>query len=202
MDSALMVIDMQNLFCHPEGTVTKLVGPLHAVEDAVAGVTAAIAEARRSGRHIVYTRHVYDAQYHNAGRNFFGQNPMGPTGADLAEHGAFIAGTWDSDILEVIAPRAEDVVIDKTRYDAFLGTPLESVLHGKGVTDLYLCGVVTNICVESTARTAFMKDFRCTVYSDATTAGTRELHDAALLAIERGCFATVLPLGALETVRD
>lgn len=190
---ALLVIDMQNLFCHPNGTVTNLVGPLYAIEETVPRVVTAVADTRSRGDLVIYTRHCYDANYRDAGPNFPGPNPIGVTGAELMEHRAFVAGTWDSDILDVLAPEPDDVVIDKTRYDAFLGTPLESVLRGSGVRELEFCGVVTNICVESTARSAYMRDFTCTVLRDATTAGTGELHDRALRSLESGKFARLRP---------
>lgn len=188
---ALMVIDVQNLFCHPEGSVTQLVGPLYRIDETLRGIREAIREARCAGRPILYTRHCYDAQYVNAGRNFPGPNPIGVTGRELMKHGAFVADAWNSRVLDEVAPADGDVVLDKTRYDAFLGTPLESVLHNLGVAEVDFCGVVTNICVETTVRAAFMRDFACTVFADRTTAGTREMHETALWALDTGKFATI-----------
>lgn len=188
---ALLVIDMQNLFCHPEGAVATMVGPLHRIEETVPRVAAAIADARARGDQVVYTRHCYDANYLNAGPNFAGMNPMGVTGVELMKRGAFIAGNWDTAVLDEVAPAAGDTVIDKTRYDAFLGTPLESMLRGLGVEELDLCGVVTNVCVETTTRSAYMRDFRCVVLSGACTAGTQRRHETALEAIDAGKFGEV-----------
>lgn len=188
---ALLVIDMQNLFCHPDSVVTTLVGPLYRIERTVPRVAAAIATARQRGDQVVYTRHCYEANYRDAGPNFAGPNPIGVSGAELMRRGAFIAGNWDTAVLDAVAPDGRDAVIDKTRYDAFLGTPLESMLHGLGIRDLDLCGVVTNVCVETTTRAAYMRDFRCTVLADACTAGTQQLHERALEAIEAGRFGAV-----------
>lgn len=60
--------------------------------------------------------------------------------------------TWDSDVLEFIAPGAEDLVVDKNRYDAFLYTDLELLLRNLGISHLVVTGVVTHVCVETTVR--------------------------------------------------
>lgn len=189
---ALMVIDVQNLFCHPEGSVTELVGPLHRIDETLRGVREAVRDARLEQRPVIYTRHCYDAKYLNAGRNFPGPNPIGVTGRELMELDAFVSGSWNAQVLDGVAPEDGDVVLDKTRYDAFLGTPLESVLRGLGVVEIDFCGVVTNICVETTVRAAFMRDFACSVFADRTTAGTREKHETALWALDTGEFAQIV----------
>lgn len=188
---ALLVIDVQNLFCHPEGSVTGLVGPLYRIDETLDGIRDAIGAARRGGRPVVYTRHCYDPHYRNAGRNFPGPNPIGVTGRELMQHGAFVAGSWNAQVLAEVAPADGDVVVDKTRYDAFLGTPLESVLRTLGVVEIDVCGVVTNVCVDTTVRAAHMRDFDCTVLADRTTAGTRAKHETALWTMDTGEFATI-----------
>ena len=70
--------------------------------------------------------------------------------------------------------------IDKTRYSAFYETDLEERLRALGVDGVVVCGVTTNVCVESTVRDAFFRDIRIIVPSDATAAVTPELHEAAL----------------------
>lgn len=74
----------------------------------------------------------------------------------------------------------DDLVVDKVRFDAFQWTSLEPLLRGLCVTDLMICGVVTNICVETTARSAFMRDFRVTLLEDCCAAKTRRLHELAI----------------------
>ena len=74
----------------------------------------------------------------------------------------------------------DDLVVDKVRFDAFQWTSLEPLLRGLGVTELMICGVVTNICVETTARSAFMRDFPVTLLEDCCAAKTRRLHELAV----------------------
>ena len=87
-----------------------------------------------------------------------------------------------------------DVVVDKCRYDAFLHTSLEVVLHGLGVTELVVCGVVTNVCVESTVRSAYMRDFAVTLLGDCCAGRTQRLHEISLEALAASEFAQVAEL--------
>jgi len=102
---------------------------------------------------------------------------------------------WDAEIIEDLAPGPDDFVIDKSRYSAFYGTRLEPVLNGLGVRSLVLCGVTTNICVETTARDASQRDYRVFVVSDATGELTRERHENALAILDYG-------FGWVVSVRD
>jgi ureidoacrylate peracid hydrolase len=70
--------------------------------------------------------------------------------------------------------------VDKVRFDAFQWTSLEPLLRGLGVTELVVCGVVTNICVETTVRSAFMRDYPVTLLADCCAAATRRLHELSI----------------------
>ena len=74
----------------------------------------------------------------------------------------------------------QDLVVDKVRFDAFQWTSLEPLLRGLGVDDLVVCGVITNLCVETTIRSAFMRDFPVTLLADCCAAQTRRLHELSL----------------------
>ena len=71
-------------------------------------------------------------------------------------------------------------MVDKVRFDAFQWTSLEPLLRGLDVSGLVLCGMVTNICVETTVRSAFMRDFPVTLLADCCAAKTRRLHELSL----------------------
>ena len=70
--------------------------------------------------------------------------------------------------------------MDKVRFDAFQWTSLEPLLRGLNINDLVVCGVVTNLCVETTIRSAFMRDFPVTLLADCCAAQTRRLHELSL----------------------
>jgi ureidoacrylate peracid hydrolase len=77
-----------------------------------------------------------------------------------------------------------DYVIEKTRYSGFHNTALEALLRGLDVSTIYLAGVITNMCVEATARDAFHRDFRFVVLSDCVSGFSRKLHDASLETLQ------------------
>lgn len=108
-----------------------------------------------------------------------------------------IRDSWDAAVVDELAPREGEVVLDKTRYSAFYKTDLEERLRSLGIETLIVCGVTTNICVESTVRDAFFRDIRVVVPSDATAAVTPELHEGALRCFEYG-FGQVATVAEIE----
>ena len=92
-------------------------------------------------------------------------------------------GTEDSEILPQLKPEPVDTVIRKTRYNAFMGTELDSILRGLGVRDIVITGVMTNVCCETTARDAFMRDYRVFFCADGTGSQSEELHLGSLRAL-------------------
>jgi len=154
--SALLVVDVQRYF----EAMCRAVLP--AIEQAVAG-------ARARGVALFFTQHGHAPDDDGMLHEWWGDV--------IAE------GTREYALL---LPPGEDPVIAKNRYDAFFGTDLEERLRGNGVTDVAICGVMTNLCVETTARTAFVKDFRVRVLSDATATASQDMHRASLLNLEYG----------------
>jgi nicotinamidase-related amidase len=154
--SALLVVDVQRYF---EGMCRAV---LPAIERAVAG-------ARARGVPLFFTQHGHAPDDDGMLHEWWGDV--------IAE------GTDDH---ALILEPLRDPVLSKNRYDAFFGTDLEEQLRAKGVTDVAICGVMTNLCVETTARTAFVKDFRVRVLSDATATASQEMHRASLLNLQYG----------------
>jgi len=94
-------------------------------------------------------------------------------------------------IVPTLEPQQNDIVVNKTTYGAFASTGLESTLRNLGVTTLVIGGVVTNVCVETTARDACDRGFEVIVIEDACAAFSPEAHDATMLAL-KGPFASVV----------
>jgi ureidoacrylate peracid hydrolase len=188
MTQALIVVDMQNGFCHPDGSLPSLGRGLEDIEVAVHGCVAAVASARKAGVPVIFTRHLYRPGYADAGPNFE------RLGAELRSVDGLLAGSWDGEVIDQLEATAADLMVDKCRYDAFLNTSLERLLRGLGVTTVAVCGVVTNVCVESTVRAAFMRDYGVELIADACAASTRELHQAGLQVMSYYRFAEVVRL--------
>ena len=171
---ALLVVDMQNGFCHPDGSFPRIGRGLEGAMDAVRAAAVAVGQARRAEIPVVFTRHVYRPGRPDEGVALIGNSP------ELAEVDGLAASTWDAAVCDELGCGLGDLVVDKVRFDAFQWTSLEPLLRGLGVTKLMICGVVTNICVESTARSAFMRDFPVTLLEDCCAAKTRRLHELAI----------------------
>lgn len=144
---------------------------------------ALLADARAAGLPIVSTRHRWRRGFVDAPRAIIDRFPSRTK--PLEE------GSWDAAICDDLAPEPGDVIVDKNRYDAFLYTDLEQILCALGVRGLLVTGVVTSVCVESTVRSAHMRDYLVTVAPDCTAAPAG-FHGPALAAMALA-FATVAP---------
>ena len=139
---------------------------------------------------IIFTRYVLRADYTDAGLRE--ERRPGACGS-----GSLVAGTWDADLdPRMIDARPADYILDKTRYSSFYNTNLEVILRGLQVDTLIVCGVTTEICVESTIRDAYFRDFRILVPCDAVAATDVDRHLGTLRTIEYG-FGKVTNTNAL-----
>ncbi len=172
--SALIVIDMQNGFCDPAGSAARAGFDVAMCRAAIEPCRRLVDGARRHEIPIVFTRLVYRADYRDGG---VVTDEILP---GLVEAQCCAAGTPDMELIPELVPRPEDFVIDKNRYSAFYGTPLASILTAQDVRNLVICGVTTNICVETTARDASQRDYRTVVVGDATGEIAPERHHWAL----------------------
>ncbi len=178
--AALLVVDMQNAFIHPDGAHYLAAGA--AVVDNVAAVANVFREA---GRPVFYTRHAEDPAGGNAGLMALWWEDSSPK-----------EGTWEAAIFDALAPQPGDVVVPKIRYNAFIATDLEQRLREARVEDVAITGVMANLCCESTARDAFMRDFRVFFAADGTAAPSLDFHRSSLLNLSYG-FAYVLSCAEL-----
>jgi len=182
---ALLVIDMQNAFCHPDGSFAHMDMGLEGALAAVGHAAVAVGQARRAGIPVVFTRHVYRPGRADEGRELKRNSPA------LANLEGLAASSWDAQVMDELGCGPDDLVVDKVRFDAFQWTSLEPLLRGLGVTELVICGVITNICVESTVRSAFMRDFPVTLLADCCAAKTRRLHELSLEVLSSYALADI-----------
>lgn len=186
--TALLVTDMQNAFCHRDGSFQRMLkGTVLSIDMCVAAVppcAALIAAARDLGIPVIYTKYVYQPGY--ADRDILLEKVPA-----IEANGALLDGTWDCEVIDDLVPGPNDYVIEKSRYSAFIGTRLEPLLDGLGVDTLVICGVTTNVCVETTARDAAQRRYGVVVVSDATGELSTARHASALDILQYG-FADVL----------
>ncbi len=192
--TALMVIDMQNAFCHPEGSMVTLRGfDTTALQAAIAPCTTLVEAARATSVPIIFTQYVYRADYSDAGWRMREVTP------EVIGSGSLAAGTWDVELVEGLEPEEGDLIVQKNRPSAFYSTRLESYLRSMAIESLVICGVTTNICVETTARDAGQRDYRTFVVADATAEMEPDRHEVALEALGL-MFARVLSVEEVLSV--
>lgn len=149
-ETAVIVVDMQNDFVKPGG---KLVVPTAA--KTIEPIRRLLERARSSNVRIFYTQ---DTHYDGD-----------PEFEIWGEHVKY--GTWGWEIIDELKPvEGRDIVVRKTRYDGFYGTPLEDLLRVYGVRNLVVTGTVANICVLHTAASAALRWYKVFVPMDAISA--------------------------------
>jgi nicotinamidase-related amidase len=152
-NTAVVVVDMQNGFCHPDGS---LYAP--ASEAVVDTVASLIADARKAGARVVYTRDVHPPEQFDDTYYYDEFDRWG-------EH--VLEGSWEADVVDALTVRPEDHVVEKHTYDAFHGTELDGWLSAHGIDDLLICGTLANVCVLHTAGSAGLRDYRPVLVTDA-----------------------------------
>jgi isochorismate hydrolase len=180
--SCLLVVDMQNFFLDSKSP-TFTPGGLAIMSN----VAKLIKTFRKRKLPVVYTAHVHKSKEMDGGI------------LGWWWEGMILENTKDAEIHPDLAPLPEEKIIHKHRYSAFYNTDLEIVLRCLNVTDLVITGVMTNLCCESTARDAYIRDHKVFFLLDATGTVNEELHLATLRNLAFG-FAYVTD--TTEIVRD
>jgi nicotinamidase-related amidase len=174
--SALLILDMQEYFLRPESHA--YVPSARAI---LPGLQAMVKAWTAKGLPVIYTRHI-----------------------NSLENAAGMAVWWrelllDKNPLSAISSdfdSANGGVIQKCQYDAFFGTPLEAKLRELGRSQVVICGVMTHLCCETTARSAFMRGFEVFFPVDGTATYNEAFHRATLLNLSHG-FASLTLIGDL-----
>jgi nicotinamidase-related amidase len=192
--AALIIIDMQRDFLEPGGFGAALGNDVTRLQAAVAPCRDVLAAARQLGLLVIHTREGHrpdlsDAPPHKVERgeakNRIGAR--GPMGRIL------IRGEPGHDIIAALYPHHDEPVIDKPGKGAFYQTDLELMLRNRGIDTLFVAGVTTEVCVNTTVREANDRGFRCIVLADCCASYFPEFHEAGLAMIKAqgGIFGSV-----------
>lgn len=189
--TALIVVDMQNDFCHADGFYAKAaerIEPLglnpQLVTDAIPPMASLLEAARAAGLFIVHTRIERDDSpdavhlIHNVVAQTFGAVADAPGGP------ALMPGTWGADIHDALAPQDGEYVVTKRSFSAFFGTDLETALRRRGIRTVILAGTITYACVLHTAFDANVRDLDVIVASDGTASWAPDLQDPTLRIVD------------------
>lgn len=169
--TALVVIDPQNDFLHPDGWYAKKGVDISHMRSSIEPTKRLVRAARARRVPVVWTRHGYRSM-RDAGP-FIEHRPF-------LKDGGLRQGTWGYEVLAELELRPEDWVIDKMRLSAFFQSNLETVLRSLDAETVLFAGVLTNQCVAATSKDASFRDFKPIVVAEATGTTLPHLHEPAL----------------------
>ncbi|OCT46289.1 Peroxyureidoacrylate/ureidoacrylate amidohydrolase RutB [Cladophialophora carrionii] len=199
--TAIVVIDMQRDFCEIGGYFDCQGCGVEDARNLIPTIQALLSAARRAGFPVFFTRegHRPDLSTLSSRERFRSRkNPRQLGIGDRGPLGRFLVrGEPGHDVIPELEPRPDEVIIDKPGRGAFAHTDFELLLKMRGIRNLVLCGVTTDVCVSTTMREANDRGFDCLLLEDATAAATPQLHNATIESVkmEGGIFGAVAQSG-------
>lgn len=175
--SCLLVVDVQNDFVSPDGSAAKRGEDVSAAVAMIPNLRRLINEARGAGLTIVYIRTTH-SEWTDTPSWIYRSSQK--SGLNTCRE-----GTWGAEFYEGISPLPSERVVIKHRYSAFINTDLNTVLKARGIQSVLVCGVATNVCVETTARDAYMYDYYVTMIEDCSAAYDAKFHESTLENMRR-----------------
>lgn len=183
--TALLVIDMQHDFMSPGGWAHAMGLDLSLLAPTVPVIASLLDCFRAAGAPVIFTREGYrpdlaDLPPHKRGRFAPSVGDAGPMGRYM------ITGEHCNDIIPELAPRTDELVIDKPGAGSFYATLLDHILRLRGITHLVVTGVTTDVCVHTTIREGNDRGYQCLLVEDATESYTPEFTKAVIAMMRYG----------------
>jgi ureidoacrylate peracid hydrolase len=176
-ESAVLVIDMQNDFCHPQGHFGKQNLNLTYTHEMIPRLKWLVDKGRNRGVMIFHVRSYMDEK--------FLAPPMIARNKQLGrQKGICLKESWGAEFYEIL-PAENDVVLTKHAYSAFVGTNLKDRLSEKGIKSIMVTGVLTNVCCESTLRDGFMLGFFTFLVEDCCASIDKAAHLATVENVQK-----------------
>jgi ureidoacrylate peracid hydrolase len=183
--SALIVVDMQNDFVHPDGAFAQRAREnpdkidMKFLSGTIPNVKTLIEAFRAAKRPVVYIAHVLKPDRSDAQMPYW-RHPPSRTNTTFIEE-----NTWGAQIHDDLKPRESEHLVVKKGFGGFSNTPLDTILRNMGVTTCVVSGVTTCVCVSTTVRGGVEHNYRMILVQDAVAEVDRETHAAELKTMQR-----------------
>lgn len=183
--TALVVVDVQNDFCAEGGMMHAEGLDLTAVQAMAGRLPRLIDGARTAGALVVFVRNVYSSEGNAYLSDVWLEQAARRRGDSYTRRDVCAADSWEGAFFGDVAPRPGEPVVTKHRFSAFHNTDLDTILRAHGIRTLVMTGVATNVCVETTAREGFVRDYYIVFLDDGTACYGEDDHAATLRVIDR-----------------
>jgi ureidoacrylate peracid hydrolase len=196
--AALLVVDMQNAFCHPEGTLGSDGADVSTIQAMISPLTTVIRACQSVG-----LQDLWSIQEHYASDAARSRHRLRPHTLKRFRVPS-VRGTWDAQIVDELQPLVTErsEVFTKNRFGCFYNTQLEVLLRMHGKDTLIVTGVDTNVCVETTVREAYMRDFDVIVLEDCVGGTHHDWHRVALEVWDRYIGAVIASTDLLALIEE